>query len=143
MRSGSCVAIGEQKNSADAVIQCFYPGARGGEALADIIFGDVSPSGRLPVTFYADDSDLPDIREYSMKNRTYRFFEGNPVFKFGEGLTYSHIEEEWLDEKTVMLKNAGEFDTKYSVLLFSDDKKELKDFKKVFIRKNETVKVVF
>ena len=141
--SGSCVAIGEQKNSADAVIQCFYPGARGGEALADIIFGDVSPSGRLPVTFYADDADLPDIREYSMKNRTYRFFEGNPVFKFGEGLTYSNIEEEWLDEKTVILKNAGEFDTKYSVLLFSDDKKELKDFKKVFIRKNETVKVVF
>lgn len=142
--SGSCVALKEQKEKCDAVIQCFYPGARGGEALADIIFGITSPSGRLPVTFYADDSDLPDIRDYSMENRTYRFFKGTPVFEFGYGLTYSRIKENWLSDKKVEIINEGDFDTAYSVLLFSyENGKELKDFKKIFIKKKEKIIVEF
>ena len=61
---------------ADAIILAWYPGEQGGNALADIIFGKVSPSGRLPVTFYQSLNDLPDYKDYSMKGRTYRYFDG-------------------------------------------------------------------
>ncbi|MBQ7053858.1 MAG: glycoside hydrolase family 3 C-terminal domain-containing protein, partial [Oscillospiraceae bacterium] len=107
--SGSCLALGEQDNDCNAVLQCFYPGALGGRALADIIFGVCSPSGRLPVTFYASDSDLPDFRDYSMENRTYKFFSGKPVYPFGHGLTYSEITEEWTDDNTAVVTNKGSY----------------------------------
>nr|CAB51937.1 Family 3 Glycoside Hydrolase [Ruminococcus flavefaciens 17] len=76
----------------DALIQAWYPGQLGGRALANILFGKVSPSGKLPVTFYEDASKLPDFSDYSMKNRTYRYSEGNILFPFGYGLTYSETE---------------------------------------------------
>ncbi len=142
--SGSCLNLSKQKNDCDAIIQCFYPGAMGGLALADIIFGKVSPSGRLPVTFYESVEDLPDFKDYSMENRTYKFFKGTPVYEFGYGLTYSEIEENWINENTVELTNKGDFDTKYSVLKFEYiPHKNLCGFKKVFIHKGETVKVIF
>ena len=103
--SGSCVALGYEKENCNAIIQCFYPGAEGGDALADIIFGKVSPSGRLPVTFYNSTDDLPAFDDYSMENRTYKFFKGQTCFDFGYGLSYSEIKEEWKDENTVVLKN--------------------------------------
>ncbi|MBR5797625.1 MAG: glycoside hydrolase family 3 C-terminal domain-containing protein, partial [Clostridia bacterium] len=81
--SGSCVGLADAKENCAAVLQVFYPGAEGGRALADILFGDVSPSGRLPVTFYRGVEDLPDFADYSMQNRTYRYFSGTPVFAFG------------------------------------------------------------
>ena len=74
--SGSCLNLSDCDNECDAVLQCFYPGEMGGLALADILFGKVSPSGRLPVTFYKSCEDLPDFEDYSMKNRTYRFYGG-------------------------------------------------------------------
>lgn len=136
--SGSCIALGEQKESANAIIQCFYPGAKGGDALADILFGKVSPSGRLPVTFYKSDSDLPPFDDYSMKNRTYKFFEGEPLFEFGFGLTYSTITENWLDENTVEIENTGDYDTDYSVLKFEYvPHKTLTDFIKIHMKKGE------
>ncbi len=142
--SGSCIALGQQDRECNAVVQCFYPGARGGEALADILFGKVSPSGRLPVTFYASDDDLPDFTDYSMKNRTYKFFEGTPVYEFGYGLTYSDISENWTDEDSVELTNNGDFDTHYSVLQYEYiPHKSLKDFKKVFIKSGETKIIKF
>jgi len=116
--SGSCLNLAKQKKECDAIIQCFYPGAMGGLALADIIFGEVSPSGRLPVTFYETTDNLPDFSDYSMENRTYKFYKGTPVFEFGFGLTYSEIEENWTDENMVILTNKGKYDTKYSVLKF-------------------------
>ena len=73
----------------DALIHAWYPGQLGGRALANILFGKVSPSGKLPVTFYEDASKLPDFQDYSMKNRTYRYAEGNILYPFGFGLTYS------------------------------------------------------
>jgi len=136
--SGSCIALGEQKKSANAILQCFYPGAKGGDALADILFGKVSPSGRLPITFYKSDSDLPPFDDYSMKNRTYKFFEGEPLFEFGYGLTYSTITENWIDENTVEIENTGNYDTDYSVLKYEYvPHKTLTDFKKIYIRKGE------
>lgn len=142
--SGSCLNLSDPDKECDAVVQCFYPGEMGGLALADILFGKVSPSGRLPVTFYKSCEDLPDFEDYSMKNRTYRFYGGKPVYEFGYGLTYSDITEEWTDENTVQIANNGEFDTKYSVLKYIyNPNKTLSGFKKIFIKKGETKTVVF
>ena len=142
--SGSCVSLCEQDKKCDAVIQCFYPGAQGGNALADILFGKVSPSGRLPVTFYRSTDDLPPFKDYSMENRTYKFFKGTPLYPFGHGLTYGQIEENWIDESTVEISNRGGMDTGYSVLKFKNEPHpELVDFKKVFIKVGETITVKF
>ncbi len=129
---------------ANAILQCFYPGAAGGDALADILFGKVSPSGRLPVTFYRSADDLPPFEDYSMENRTYKFFKGTPLYEFGHGLTYSEISENWLDEDTVELENKGDYDTDYSVLKFTYiPHKNLADFKCVHLHKGERITVSF
>ena len=142
--AGSCMNLSLENEKCDAVIQCCYPGAEGGNALADIIFGKVSPSGRLPVTFYKSVDDLPAFEDYSMKNRTYKFYEGTPLYEFGHGLTYSDISENWLDENTVEITNKGEYDTNYSVLKFEYiPHKNLCGFKKLFIKKGEKIKVKF
>lgn len=142
--SGSCINLSGQKKECDAILQCFYPGAMGGLAVADIIFGEVSPSGRLPVTFYESTSDLPDFEDYSMENRTYKFFKGEPVFPFGYGLTYADISEKWIDENTVEVTNNGDRDTEYSILKFEYiPHKNLCGFKKVFLRNGETLKITF
>jgi beta-glucosidase len=142
--SGSCISLYEQDKYCDAVIQCFYPGAEGGNALADIILGKVSPSGRLPVTFYRDDKDLPPFRDYSMENRTYKYFKGNPLYPFGYGLTYGKIVENWISDTKVEITNKGGMDTSYSVLKFKTvPNPELVDFKKIFIKVGETITVEF
>lgn len=142
--SGSCIALTEQDKDCRAVLQCFYPGAMGGEALANVIFGKTSPSGRLPITFYKTTEDLPDFENYSMENRTYKFFRGTPLYPFGHGLTYSEITEEPIDENTVKLTNKGPFDTWYSALKFEYiPHKNLCGFQKVFLKKGETVTIKF
>lgn len=141
--SGSCVNLVEQDRACNAVLQCFYPGAEGGNALADILFGRVSPSGRLPVTFYRSSDDLPPFEDYSMENRTYRFFTGDPLYPFGHGLTYGDVTETWLDGKTVELTNNGR-DTGYVVLRYEYiPHKQLCGFKRIFIKRRETVRVEF
>ncbi|MEG1428079.1 MAG: glycoside hydrolase family 3 C-terminal domain-containing protein, partial [Oscillospiraceae bacterium] len=142
--SGSCVNLTEQAEACEAVLQCFYPGAEGGDALADILFGKVSPSGRLPVTFYKSTADLPPFEEYAMENRTYKFFKGTPLYPFGHGLTFSDISENWLTENTVEVSNSGEVDTNYTVLRYEYiPHKNLCGIKKIFIRRGETVKIEF
>ena len=142
--SGSCVSLCEQDEKCDAVIQCFYPGAEGGNALADVLFGKCSPSGRLPVTFYRSTEDLPPFRDYSMENRTYKFFKGTPLYPFGFGLTYGQVEENWISENQVELYNKGGMDTPYSVLYFKNEPyPQLIDFKKVFIKVGEKITVTF
>ena len=89
--AGSCMDLSYADDNFDAVLAEWYPGARGGKALAEILFGEVSPSGKLPVTFYDKDAELPDFTDYSMKNRTYRYFEGRPLYPFGFGLTYGDV----------------------------------------------------
>ncbi len=87
--SGGATAFGEDLNRARAVVQCWYPGEQGGRAVARLLFGEVCPCGKLPVTFYAGIEDLPDFCDYAMKNRTYRYFTGKPEFPFGYGLSYT------------------------------------------------------
>lgn len=142
--SGSSINLQSQKEKCDAIVQCFYPGAEGGTALAKILFGKVSPSGRLPVTFYRSEEDLPPFDDYSMQNRTYKFFNGEPLFEFGHGLTYGNVSENWVDENTCVLSNLGEMDTAYSVLKFKyKPHKELCNFKKVYIKKGQSLTVTF
>lgn len=87
--SGSCVDLRAYKSRADAILQCWYPGAMGGKAIANLLFGKASPSAKLPVTFYNSADDLPDFTDYSMENRTYRYFKGDVQYPFGYGLTYT------------------------------------------------------
>ena len=87
--SGSAIAFKSVEGQYDALLQAWYPGQGGAKALADVLFGDFNPSGKLPVTFYASTADLPDFLDYSMENRTYRYFRGEPQFPFGFGLSYT------------------------------------------------------
>ena len=114
--SGSAVALTPEMETCDAIIQAWYAGEQGGHALADVLFGDYNPSGKLPVTFYRDDSQLPPFDDYTMAGRTYRYFRGTPLFPFGYGLSYTTFEVK--DEKaevksdgsvevTATVKNTG------------------------------------
>ena len=90
LMAGSAIDVSEIADRAAAVVQLWYPGARGGKAAADILFGKRSPSGKLPVTFYYNSAleEMPAFTDYSMKNRTYRYYTGKPLYPFGYGLTY-------------------------------------------------------
>ena len=90
--AGSSIDLSFADEHFDAVIGMWYPGARGGKVLAEILFGEYSPSGKLDVTFYRNDTELPDFEDYSMRERTYRYFTGEPLYPFGYGLTYGDIE---------------------------------------------------
>lgn len=90
--SGSPLDLRKVDQQANAVIQAWYPGQDGGKALAEILFGDFNPSGRLPVTFVRSDDDLPPFEDYSMKGRTYRYLEHPPLYPFGFGLSYTSFE---------------------------------------------------
>ena len=89
--SGSAIALTPETETCDAIVQAWYAGQEGGTAIADVLFGDCNPSGKLPVTFYKNDSQLPDFEDYSMKGRTYRYFN-DPLFAFGYGLSYTNFE---------------------------------------------------
>ena len=87
--SGSAIAMPWEAANLPAILQAWYPGEQGGRAVADVIFGEANPAGRLPVTFYRSTADLPAFDNYSMSNRTYRYFGGQPLFAFGHGLSYT------------------------------------------------------
>lgn len=89
--SGGAVAMPWIAEHIPAIVQAWYPGQAGGQAVAEVLFGDVNPSGRLPVTFYRATTDLPSFESYSMANRTYRYFGGKPLFAFGDGLSYTRF----------------------------------------------------
>jgi beta-glucosidase len=158
--AGSAVDISAIEPYADAVIMAWYPGEQGGNALADIIFGNVSPSGRLPLTFYKSVNDLPAFTDYSMQGRTYRYFKGKAEYPFGFGLSYTSFDYQWdrnllnsykskdTIKFSVNVKNTGNFDADEVVQAYIEypgvermPLKELKAFKKVNINKGETVKV--
>ncbi|MGA2137029.1 MAG: glycoside hydrolase family 3 C-terminal domain-containing protein [Bryobacteraceae bacterium] len=87
--NGSAVAVNWAKEHVPAIVELWYPGQAGGAALADVLFGDYNPAGRLPVTFYKSEDQLPPFDDYNMKGRTYRYFEGEPLYPFGFGLSYT------------------------------------------------------
>lgn len=132
LMAGSAIDLSEAQEKAGAVLQLWYPGARGGKAVADILFGDCSPSGKLPVTFYRTLDELPAFEDYSMKGRTYRYMEQEALYPFGYGLTYGDVQVEKAevvstDEKTgdrtvhVTVKNAGDTATGDVIQIYVKD----------------------
>ena len=89
--SGSAIALTPETKTCDAIVQAWYAGQEGGTAVADVLFGNVNPSGKLPVTFYKSSDQLPDYEDYSMRGRTYRYFD-DPLYPFGYGLSYTTFE---------------------------------------------------
>jgi beta-glucosidase len=87
--NGSAVAVNWARDHVPAIVEAWYPGQAGGDALADVLFGDYNPAGRLPVTFYKSADQLPPFTDYAMTGRTYRFFTGEPLYPFGYGLSYT------------------------------------------------------
>ena len=87
--SGSAMGLVSESQYADAILQAWYGGEQGGNAVADVLFGDYNPSGKLPITFYQNAEQLPDFEDYRMEGRTYRYFKGNALFLFGYGLSYT------------------------------------------------------
>ena len=113
--SGGAVAMVPELETCDAILQWWYDGEQGGTALADVLTGRYNPSGKLPVTFYRDTDQLPDFLDYTMTNRTYRYFTGEPLFPFGHGLSYTTFEFTNLKQKatkdgievSIKVKNTG------------------------------------
>ncbi len=135
-----------------AYIQAWYPGQNGGRALANILFGKISPSGKLPVTFYVSADELPDFSDYSMKGRTYRYAEGNILYPFGYGLTYSRVTCSGLKYEdgcvTVTAENVGDLDTEDVVQVYikADSPNAptnpcLCGFKRIALKKGESTTV--
>lgn len=95
--TGSAIGLEWESQNLPAILNAWYGGQAGGQAIADVLFGDYNPAGRLPVTFYKSVDDLPDFEDYSMKNRTYRYFMGTPVYPFGYGLSYTKFKYSDMD----------------------------------------------
>jgi len=87
--NGSAVAVNWADENLPAILEAWYPGQDGGTAIADVLFGDYNPAGRLPVTFYRSADQLPPFEDYNMQGRTYRYFNGDPLYRFGHGLSYT------------------------------------------------------
>lgn len=160
--SGSAIAFGSVEGQYDALLQAWYAGQGGAKALAEVLFGDYNPGGKLPVTFYRSNDDLPDFLDYSMKNRTYRYFTGKPQYPFGYGLSYTtfavgkgklsstSMRKDGKVTLTVPVKNTGKREGTETIQVYIkalDDAgapiKALKGFQKVLLKAGEkgTVKI--
>jgi beta-glucosidase len=104
LMSGSALAVNWANEHAAAIVQAWYPGEEGGTAIADTLFGDYNPAGRLPVTFYKSVDQLPPFENYHMDGRTYRFFKGEPLYPFGHGLSYTRFKYSDLNISTAAEK---------------------------------------
>ena len=163
--NGSPVELNSVDQRAEAVLEAWYPGEEGGNAVADILFGDYNPSAKLPVTFVRSMDQLPDFRDYSMQNRTYRFMESDPLYPFGFGLSYTDFEYSELklsadsfaaDEEaeiklSAKIKNTGKVKGTEVVQLYLKDlessvsvpKYELRGIERVELTPNEAKTVEF
>ena len=158
LTSGSALAVNWENDNIPAIIQAWYPGEEGGNAVADVLLGDYNPAGRLPITFYRSANDVPPFEDYNMKGRTYRYFDGTPLFPFGYGLSYSTFEYEGLSlsksvigagdsvEVAVNIRNTGRYDGDEVVQLYvrhlasaaPQPLKSLKGFARIPVRKGES-----
>lgn len=160
---GSALDLRKADENCAAVVDAWYSGARGGQALAEMLFGKFSPAGRLPLTFYRTVEDLPDFTDYSMKGRTYRYFEKESLYSFGYGLSYTNFEYSnlRLDKDkinngedvcaSIDVRNSGDFDSDEVVEVYIRDmessvevpKYSLCGFKRIYLKKNEKKTVEF
>jgi beta-glucosidase len=162
LMSGSALAVKWADEHVPAIVQAWYPGGRGGEAVASLLFGEYSPAGRLPVTFYATSEELPDFRDYSMKNRTYRYMKNEALYPFGYGLSYTKFEYSGIKVNSsvkagesvncsVKVKNIGNMASEETVQLYLKDveasvevpKWQLRGIKKIFLEPGSEKEVAF
>ena len=151
--SGGAVAMTPELETCDAIVQWWYDGEQGGSALADVLTGRYNPSGKLPVTFYRSTDDLPDFLDYTMKNRTYRYFTGEPLFPFGHGLSYTTFEFKNLKQKrtkdgielSVTIKNTGNMEGTETIQVYfhrpadkEGPQKTLCAYRQLTLRKGES-----
>ena len=152
--SGSAVAFADIEQDYDALVQAWYGGQAAGLAVADVLFGKYNPAGRLPVTFYASTDQLGDFEDYGMQGKTYRYFEGTPLYAFGYGLSYTTFEYGEAKVKgakhvvTVPVTNTGSIDGEEVVQIYikaldnpEAPIKTLKGFKRVSVPAGQTIKV--
>ena len=132
LMAGSSIDLNYAQENCNGILLAWYPGARGGRAVADLLFGKESPSGKLPITFYKDLEGMPEFTDYSMKNRTYRYMEKEALYPFGYGLTYSdtYVKEAKVTNEVskdsdirlkVTVKNAGIIDTDDVIQIYIKD----------------------
>ncbi|MFC3549878.1 glycoside hydrolase family 3 C-terminal domain-containing protein [Lysobacter cavernae] len=163
LTTGSALAVDWAKQSLPAILVAWYPGQRGGNAVADVLFGDANPAGRLPVTFYKADEKLPAFDDYAMRGRTYRYFDGEPLYAFGHGLSYTRFAygDLHLDRKratpsqpvkvSLQVKNTGARAGDEVVQLYLKPtepkreraRKELRGFQRVHLQPGESREVTF
>ena len=150
--SGCAIGLVPETESCEAILQAWYPGQEGGLAVTDVLFGDVNPSGKLPVTFYRNVEDLPDFENYDMEGHTYRYFKGQPLYAFGYGLSYTTFKygRAKIRDNSIIIpvKNTGKRDGTEIVQVYvrrpadkSGPSKTLRIFRRVFVPAGETVKV--
>ncbi|MEY4541198.1 MAG: hypothetical protein RLZZ306_2955, partial [Bacteroidota bacterium] len=158
--SGGAMGFEWEATNLPAIVQAWYAGQSGGEAIADVLFGVYNPSGKLPITFYKNISQLPDFEDYSMDNRTYRYFKGEPIYHFGHGLSYSNFQYKNLQIRqtkhnelavSVTVKNSGNIDGDEITQLYLANKKPqlkapkiaLKGFERIHLKAGESKRIAF
>lgn len=160
--NGSAVAFNWESENIPAILEAWYPGQAGGTAIADVLFGDYNPAGRLPLTFYKSIDQIPAFDDYNMTGKTYRYFKGEPLYEFGYGLSYSDFEYELVQapdeiqageqiKLVAKVKNTGKMDGDEVVQLYvslPDSKypvpvRSLQGFKRINIKAGETKEVRF
>jgi beta-glucosidase len=162
LMNGSALAINWADKNIPALLEAWYPGEFGGNAIADVLFGDYNPAGRLPVTFYKSVDDLPDFKSYDMENRTYKYFKGDPLYPFGHGLSFSTfeysnlmVENKMALREDILLKinvaNTGKIDGDEVIQVYISHKnstnqspiRSLVDFKRIHFKAGETKTIDF
>ena len=131
LMAGSSIDLSFAEEHAAAVLQAWYPGARGGKAIADLLFGNCSPSGKLPVTFYKDTDHMPEFTDYSMKGRTYRYMEDEALYPFGYGLTYGKAE---VTEAVLKNTPAKESDIEVAVTVKNESNVDIEEVIQLYIK---------
>ena len=158
--SGSAMGLAPESEICDGMIQAWYPGQAGGTAIADVLFGDYNPAGKLPVTFYRNTEQLPDFEDYAMKGRTYRYMTETPLFRFGHGLSYTTFDygKARLSQNTfskgetltltIPVSNTGTRDGEETVQVYlrrpgdaDAPSHTLRAFKRVYVPKGETKEI--
>ena len=160
LMTGSAIGLEWESQNIPAIINAWYGGQAGGQAIADVIFGDYNPAGRLPVTFYKSVNDLPDFEDYSMENRTYRYFKGTPIYPFGYGLSYTTFKYGSIQvdknagtqsvKIATIVTNTGEREGDEVVQLYLSNKRDfttpiraLKGFRRINLKPGESKQIEF
>jgi beta-glucosidase len=162
MMTGSAIAVPWENENIPAIINAWYGGQSAGTAIADVLFGDYNPAGRLPVTFYKSDNDLPGFSDYSMNNRTYRYFKGDALYPFGYGLSFTTFKYDQLKipgtvtkgnkiNVSIRVTNTGKMDGEEVVQLYLQHQslsartpiQALKGFQRISLKKGESKIIKF